>query len=279
MRRQLVFAALILWGRSAVCAESAAQQMKWTDLDNGRIELRIAGKPVLVYNSGMELANGAPENRRRCCYVHPLYAPNGVVVTDDFPKDHWHHRGVFWSWPVVNYGGKKYDLWMHFETGLERRTISVKHDGSDLVAENGWFIGDKQIVREKLRIHPESAERIRFELEWEALAGPVELAGAPEENKGYGGFSIRFAPRTGTVIRSDRGDEPKDTDTVQHRWAELEGQYSNGRAAVRIDDRENDAWCVRHYGFLGVNFPGLKGYTLEPGKPVSKTYLTTLTAR
>ena len=276
------FLALLLFGSAMMTAAPAGSEVQWKGLDNGRFELRVAGKPVLVYNSGMELAKGAPENRRRCCYVHPLYAPNGVVVTDDFPKDHWHHRGVFWSWPVVNYGGKKYDLWMHFETGIKRWTVSVKHDRIDLTAVNGWFIGEKQIVRERVRIHPEAAGKVRFDLEWEALAGPVEIAGAPEDNKGYGGFSIRFAPRVDTVIRSDRGDEPKDTDAVQHRWAELEARYANanGRAAVRIEDAtDNNTWCVRHYGFLGVNFPGLQGYTLEPGKPVQKTYTVTVTAK
>ena len=253
-----------------------ASAIDWHDLDNGRKELRIDGKPVLVYNSGMELANGAPEEKRRCCYVHPLYAPNGVVVTDDFPKDHWHHRGVFWTWPIVTYEGVKYDMWM-MRGGMQRRTVSVKRSGASLTAENGWFIGEKQIVRERVRITPESAAKIQFALEWEALAGPVELVGAPEENKGYGGFSIRFAPRTSTEIRSERGDEPKDTDAVTHKWVELNARYTNGAAAVRIDDPEgSNTWCVRHYGFLGVNFPGLKPYTLTPGKPMRKTYTVTL---
>lgn len=256
----------------------AAAALTWQDLGSGRFELRAAGKPVMVYNSGMELANGAPENRRRCCYVHPVYAPNGVVVTDDFPKDHWHHRGIFWSWPVVKYGGEQYDMWMKLESGVERRTVSVKAQGRDLITENGWFIGGRKIVRERVRIRPESAQRIEFTLEFEALEGPVDLVGAPEQDKGYGGFSIRFAPRSKTVIRSDAGVEAKDTDMVPHRWAELEGQYSNGSATVRIEDPSNSGWCLRHYGFLGVNDPGLKPATLQPRKPVTKRYVVVLSS-
>ena len=55
---------------------------------------------------------GAPADRNRCCYVHPLYAPNGVMLTDDFPVDHYHHRGVFWVWPIVNVDGERRDLWL-----------------------------------------------------------------------------------------------------------------------------------------------------------------------
>jgi hypothetical protein len=256
----------------------ASASVTWHDLDNGRIEARVNGKPVLVYNAGMQLANGAPEDKRRCCYVHPLYSPNGVVVTDDFPADHWHHRGVFWSWPRVRFEGQQYDMWLRLGP-LERRTVSVKKDGGALLAENGWFLGERQVVRERVRIRPESAERIGFDLEFEALAGPVELIGAPEDNKGYGGFSIRFAPRKATVIKTDSGIEQKDTDMVPHPWAELSAEYANGSASVRIDDPDANGWCLRRYGFLGVNYPGLKPAVLRPGEPLRLRYFVTVGAK
>src|ERR1044071_5742957 len=153
----------------------------WHDL-GGRVELRVNDKPFFVYNAGAQLANGAPDEKRRCCYVHPVYAPNGAVVTDDFPKDHWHHRGIFWAWPVVRFEGKQYDVWT-LRGGIEVRSISVKHDETQLDAENGWFIGTRRIVSERVRIRPLSNERMNFDLTFEAVAGPVELAGAPEEDK------------------------------------------------------------------------------------------------
>jgi AcrR family transcriptional regulator len=39
-----------------------------------------------------------PEKFRRSCYIHPLYGLDGEVMTEDFPVDHRHHRGVFWAW-------------------------------------------------------------------------------------------------------------------------------------------------------------------------------------
>ena len=69
------------------------------------------GSPVFVYNYGMMLKKGVAEDRTRCCYLHPVYAPNGVILTDDFPEDHPHHRGINWTWPVVTVDGKTYDLW------------------------------------------------------------------------------------------------------------------------------------------------------------------------
>ncbi len=255
---------------------AATAGLSWHDLDAGRVELTANGKPVMVYNSGMQLANGAPEEKRRCCYVHPVYAPNGVIVTDDFPKDHWHHRGIFWTWPRVIFEGTEYDMWM-MRGGLERRTGKASHSGSELQAENGWFLNGRKIVREYVHIRPESASKIHFDLEFEALAGPVQLIGAPENNKGYGGFSVRFAPRQNTVIRTDTGTEAKDTDMVPHAWAELQGDYQDGGATLRIDDPQKNGWCLRNYGFLGVNYPGLSPTTLTPGKPLKLSYTVTLT--
>src|ERR1019366_3949184 len=86
----------------------------WKDLGGGRVELSEGDKPALVYNYGPQWKQGAPQDRRRCCYIFPVYTPAGVSMLDDFPEDHWHHRGLFWSWPVVETGGKTYDLWMTF---------------------------------------------------------------------------------------------------------------------------------------------------------------------
>ena len=70
------------------------------------LELSEGGKPVFVYNFGMMLAPGFPESMRRSCYLHPVYAPDGTVLTDEFNKDHPHHRGISWMWPEVTVGGK-----------------------------------------------------------------------------------------------------------------------------------------------------------------------------
>ena len=48
----------------------------------------------------------------RSNYFHPLYDLDGNVVTEDFPKDHVHHRGIFWAWHQVLIDGKRVqDQW------------------------------------------------------------------------------------------------------------------------------------------------------------------------
>ncbi len=260
------------------------------ELTAERLELSEDGRPVFAYNYGMVLHAGVPESRRRSGYVHPLRAPDGTVVTDDFPRDHYHHRGIFWSWPVVRVGGRTYDLWTI--RGIHQKFVrwkarEARPDTARLAVENGWFVGDRQVVREEVEIvvHRTSghARLLEFGLAFEAVGEPVEIGGEQMDRKGYGGFSVRFAPRTGTRIVTEAGVETRDTDMARHRWAQLEALYEGRPATLRIAiDPDNpgfpNGWCLRHYGFLGVNYPGLETYTLVPGKPLRLRYRVTVSA-
>ena len=77
------------------------------------------------------------------------------MVTDDFPKDHPHHRGISWMWPVVVVDGKTYDLWTikgildRFEK-WERKKAGK--DKAVLAFQDGWYIGDRKVVQENVEI-------------------------------------------------------------------------------------------------------------------------------
>jgi hypothetical protein len=258
----------------------------WQDAD-GRLELRENGQPVMAYNYAPQLRNGAPELKRRMGYVHPVWAPDGTVVTDDFPRDHWHHRGIFWAWPHVRVeGGKKHDMW-NLTGGTELRFVKWldRNDGAKaaLATENAWYIEGRHVARETVRIDVEPLKgkerRMHYDITVESLT-PVEIGGW-QESKGYGGFGMRFAPRQQTVVRTDAGVEAKDTDMVRHPWAELEATYEGKRARVRIDGHASNpdhpqGWCLRHYGFLMPNYPGQSIVKLEPGKPLRLRYTVTV---
>ncbi|MBK5293318.1 MAG: PmoA family protein [Acidobacteriia bacterium] len=254
----------------------AAAPFQFREITPASLELTEDGKPVFVYNHGMILKEGVKEQYRRSSYLHPVYAPDGTVLTDDFPKDHPHHRGICWSWPIVKFEGQTHDVWavvgMHqrFVTWKSRRLTAER---AELAVENGWFVGEKKAVKEtvELTVHRASGGRRSFDvkLTFEAVDAPVEISG--REIKGYGGFGVRFAPRTEAVLRTDKGVEAKDSDMVPHPWAELEATYGGRRAGLRVEDGSGNpsfpnGWCLRHYGYVAVNYPGLSTITLVPGK-------------
>ena len=118
----------------------------------GRSMVRENGQPVLIYNWGDQCPEGIPENRTRSCYIHPLYGLDGEVLTDDFPGDHLHHRGISMMWPGMKVGTRSVDHW-HID-GI--RTINREFQfspadaGAEVIVVNDWVLDDGTIVADEL---------------------------------------------------------------------------------------------------------------------------------
>lgn len=133
----------------------------WT-LDDGLLTLRDGEKVVFSYRySFLEHDNVPKTDSRRGagCYLYPLNGVDGENLTDLAPKDHYHHRGVFWTWPAVGVweadGTKReYDLWttnapirQRFVRFLDRSIGDGAGNGenggdfAEFAVENGWFVG------------------------------------------------------------------------------------------------------------------------------------------
>ena len=268
----------------------AQSSFSFRETSNMSLDLSESGKPVFVYNFGMVLAPNAPESMRRSCYLHPVYSPDGTVLTDDFNPDHPHHRGISWMWADVGVGGTKGDMWT-LKTFQERfvrwKAREVDRPTALLAVENGWFDGDRKFVNEEVEVltHPvkDGQRELEFTLKFEAVDQPVEIVGTSEGKKGFGGFCFRFAPRDSgaekTIIRTDKGIARTDRVLDSHPWAEIAGVFHGKPAGARVVDDPsnpgypNNGWLMRHgFGFLNVSYPGLKPVTLEPGKPLTLKY-------
>jgi hypothetical protein len=282
----------------ALCVRPAAADdtFRFKEISQTAIELSDNGKPVYVYNFGMTLAQGFPESMRRAAYLHPVYAPDGTVLSDDFNPNHAHHRGVFWAWPEITVNGKKDDIWTvkgFHEKFVRWDARETKGDAARLAVENGWYDGEKKFVRENVEIVAHSAEGNRrvldFTLRFEAVSDPVTIVGTPDQKKGFGGFAFRFATPDGggskTIITTDQGVSEKDGVMSRHPWAQISGVYKGKPAGARIeDDRSNpgypkNGWLMRHeLCALNVSYPGLDPIVLAPGKPLTLKYRVILFA-
>jgi hypothetical protein len=292
----LTAAVLVIAGLGS--SPAAPSPFAFREVNNSTgLELTENGKPVYVYNYGMILAPGAPERLRRSCYLHPVYGPDGTLMTDDFNHDHPHHRGIFWAWEVVTVDGKTDDVWT--VKGFKQkfvRWIARETDGAvaRLAVENGWYDGERKFAKEEVEIvtHPlANQERVMdFTLKFEAVDKPVVIVGTPDGKKGYGGFAFRTAPRDGgaakTIIRTDKGISEKDGVLARHPWAEIAGSFQGHEAGVRIEDNPSNpgyptnGWLMRHsFALLNVSYPGLENpLTLQPGKPLVLKYRVILFA-
>lgn len=258
-------------------------RFRFEPINDKSLGLFERGRPVLVYNHGEIASDQAPKATPRSNYVHPIYGLDGEVLTDDFPADHVNHRGLYWAWPHVKVGETEYDLWgmrgIRYKAGEpEVMTANV----ALLSAENGWYVGDKQVMREqlRLRVHPatRTSRAIDVELTWTPTDQPITLRGA--EGKSYGGLALRFGPRKTTVITVSRGREREDLVMTNLLWADFSGDLKTpgdgalSGIAIFVHPDHPDfppEWMARHYGMLAVGWPGVEPVTLA-ATPVTLRY-------
>lgn len=254
------------------------------EIDEKSLGLREGDQPVLVYKHGKTSLPGVRAAGVRSSYVHPIYGLDGEVLTDDFPVDHYHHHGLFWGWPHVKVGDREYDLWkmvgirIEFERWLAKEATA---DRATLAVANGWYVRDKRVMKEDVRldVHPATADgrNIDVTLTWTPTQDPITLGGA--EGKSYGGLSLRFAPRTGTVITVPSGRAAEDLLITKLPWADLSAKFadapSTSGAALFVAPKHPGfppEWMTRDYGLLAVGWPGIEPKTLAPGESVTCRY-------
>jgi hypothetical protein len=254
-------------------------------ISNKSLGLWERDRPVFAYHFGATTGSNAPNARSRSNYFHPLYGLDGEVLTDDFPKDHDYHRGLYWAWSHIRVADQEYDSWSlrgiryEFERWLVQE---ARADGARLGVANGWFVGDKQIMRETVwvRVYASSASSraIDLELTWTPTDRPITLLGA--EAKSYGGLTLRFGPRSKTIINVPSGRTSGDLVVTNLPWADLSGDLKKDNGgmsgiAVFVDPRHPDfppTWMTRHYGLLAVGWPGVVPKTLAAGESVTCRY-------
>ncbi len=258
------------------------------DKATGRVEVSRAGKPVLRYNFATVPARPAVKGRKyaepRSDYIHPLYGPDGTVLTLDYANDHPHHRGVYWAWPEVYYKDEKRDL--HALQGLFARPSKLISAGASggvatIKAENIWKWDDKEsIVREHATIRVSSADGggyfVDFEFRFTALVDGVKVARRGQ--KAYGGLNIRTALQGEQKI-IEHTDPAKAS--PKRSYAQISGTPTGGKksAALAIIQHAGNPeypgdWVkYPNLGWLQPTFPASgKKFPLSKDKPLVLKY-------
>ena len=285
----LLCCAVMVCGESLAAAHNtkgtnASKRFRFEAISEKSLGLWEGEHRVLVYNHGVIASTSAPNAKARSSYFHPVYGLDGEVLTDDFPKDHVNHRGLHWAWPHIKIDDQEVDLWSlrdirhEFQRWLARETTAK---GAVLGMENGWFVGDKRVLLEKVwaRIHPAGSHGrfIDLELSLTPEGKPISLWGA--EGKSYGGLTLRFGPRTKTIITVPSGRSKEDLLVAPLPWADLSGDLKGvetlSGAAVFVHPKHPDyppTWMTREYGLLAVGWPGITPQSLPAGKTISLSY-------
>lgn len=267
--------------------------------DGKHITILENDKPVLVYNYAfVEVPEAvAKKTGPRQGYIHPLYGLDREILTDDYPDDHFHHRGVYWAWPYSAVGGKRFDLWAlvgcHSEF-VKWRQRQATESQATLEVINMWVLDPtgETVVREEvsIRVHPASdlGRAIDFALRYTNVAdrevtleGTHDIDSGTGKVKGYGGFMYRIdASREPRVIATAEGVLPADDMRAKSPWADLSAPISPGgpfSGAAIFQHPGNpgyphEGWLLRHYGTIGASWPCDRPHRMAPGDSVELKY-------
>jgi hypothetical protein len=184
---------------SIFCASSAiGQGLKAVRTADG-IQITEGKSSVFFYQARPKSLNGKYE---RADYIHPLFSLAGNVITEDFPADHLHQRGIYWAWHQIISGNKRIaDGWSCENISWEVVNTAIDKVKGAVVLNNDvlWksVLEDKlvPVIREKstIAVYPaHGAYRvIDFGIQLFPVLDSMKLGGSLDE-KGYSGFSLRL---------------------------------------------------------------------------------------
>lgn len=111
----------ILAGKTAAGATRTFELVSAAPPDAPKIEVRadkdgldiVCGDlKILRYRSTMVVPpEGVDKKFTRSGYINPCWTPSGLIVTDDIPPGHLHHKGVWMPWTKTEFEGRHPDFW------------------------------------------------------------------------------------------------------------------------------------------------------------------------
>ncbi len=284
---------VLLASSAAARAESPRVQIRQSD--DGRAYVFVEGnQPVLQYNyRTVPLPEGflekvRPNSRKyarpRSDYIHPLYGPDGEVLTDDFCVDHPHHRGIYWAWPEVKFGdelGDLHALQRVFARPTGQVKTHVEQNLAELTAESLWKWEDqKPIVRElaTIRVHAAGPHGRFVDLTFQFTGLVDGVSIARRHTNLYGGLNTRLA--RAKPLKFVHHADPKDAQP-QRAWSDAIGVFQGGKRSVGLAIFEKSTnpyypgdWVVyEHLPWFQPTFPaaGVR-YPLKPGQTLTLQY-------
>ncbi|HKL30919.1 MAG TPA: PmoA family protein [Tangfeifania sp.] len=274
-----------------VCSLSLNAQVTLQKEEGGLLFLED-GEKVLFYQSEPKSIDGKYE---RTNYIHPLWGIDGAVLTEDFPADHLHHRGIFWAWHQVWINGKRIgDPWelKNFDLDVSEIEFFMKSNGTGVLKTEVKWKSDQWIKlgkkapylqeNTKITIHPENRNfrRIDFEISLLSLEEELKIGGS-EDEKGYSGFSVRLKLPDDVEFTGSEGEvEPQTTAVESKGFINISGSMAVGgkkSGVVIVDHPENPGypqpWILRAKNSMqNAAWPGNKTIPVSTTGPLVLKY-------
>lgn len=280
----LFIIALIINGCSQ---EKVTTPFKFKDSDD-KIELWENNKLVFAYQKEVKSLDG---KYARNNYIHPLMSLEGDTLTEDFPSDHPHQRGLYWAWHQIyvdtNYVSDSWAL-KNFNSKLISIETVKTADSAVIIANLNWsspiYKNGKPYLAETTTITTHKLKNdirtINFKIDLMALVPNVSIGGSDNE-KGYGGFSLRIKMPDNLKFTSEKGDIiPQNLQINAGKRMDFSAQFGKKVvvSGITIICNENNPnypqpWILRaKKSMQNVVFPGKNRILLSQNKKLELKY-------
>lgn len=224
--------------------------MRVTDR-HGNLLLEEGSRQILQYNyNTVYPPPGVDTMYKRSGFIHPVWAPNGAVLTNIFPEGHYHHMGIWNPWTHTSFEGRVVDFW-----NLQKKEGTVRFTGF-LSKTQGNVWGGFKARQEHVVFEMNGREKTALDEVWDVRA---YTAGTHDSRRIWdfvstiscatdsallllqyrygGGLCFRataaWTSSTSEVLTSE-GKNRKDADSTRARWVKISGSTSKGHAGILI---------------------------------------------
>lgn len=184
---------------------------------------------------------------RRSGFIHPLWSPQGQVLTRTQPPDHYHHYGLWNPWTHVFFEGDTVDFWnLNARQGTVRFADFISTASGDVYGQfaarhehvvypdtkkEKVAIGELQTVRVYAPQNDNSHYIADISIEMDCPGSPVRLL-----EYRYGGIGWRATEawtKENSRVLTSEGKTRKEADGSKARWCMVEGDV-NGKTAGAV---------------------------------------------
>lgn len=255
-------------------------------VDDGKhLTLKADGKNVLRYNY-------APVEQpdplfTRSGYIHPIWTPAGKVITNDSPKNHLHHHGIWSAWTSSEFEGRKSNFWESKEK--QGRVECVKVEEKDA----GGFRARHRFVN----LNGPAGEKVALEEVWDVRVSTaagrfvIDLVSTQTcatdqplviKEYRYGGIGFRgpadWEGKSGVEFLTSEGKNRVEGHATKAKWCLAKGKVGGADASIGFlchpDDFRFPQPLRLHPDepFFNWAVPQGGDFSIEPGKPYVARY-------
>lgn len=216
---------------------------------DGALNLKSGDKPILSYQ--IETVNppkGVSSLYKRSAFIHPVYSPEGEVLTRIQAPDHYHHYGIWNPWTLTFIGKREVDFWNLMKgegtvrfSGLISQVEGPVYTGFKSLQEHidfGAVGGDAVAMNElfDLRVWNIANQRYMFDYA-STLNTPLDSGILLAAYRYGGGIGYRAAEKwnkDNSSVLTSEGKVRKNADGSNARWCIIEGESATkeGRSGI-----------------------------------------------